>query len=200
MRIGIPHGVVTVLHRHHRGGLFGVAQRVHAGAPVRSRKSHDADREFAPPEGVVERRYRVLQRALRQFIVGDDEHAVHESAGNLVVAGQHAGKSRSASARDPHDGLQRSPDRIDHPFLGLVDGGEQHRSRRHHDGINVLDGQVRIVERTVHRLAHQPRLTDVGAPARVVRLADSDDSHMTAHVHTSSVTTQCVCMPMPPAA
>ena len=46
----------------------------------------------------------------------------------------------------------------------------------------------------------KPCLADVGTAAGMVRLADADNSDMTTHgAQTSSVKTQCDCMPTPPA-
>ena len=73
-----------VLDRNPRCGLLGVAQLVHACTPVGRGEAHDADRELPSPEGVVESGDRGLQCALRQLVVGHDEHAAGESTLDLV--------------------------------------------------------------------------------------------------------------------
>ena len=142
--------------RDHRGGLLGVAERLHARAPVCGREPHDADCEFAAPEGIVERRDRILQRAFGELVVGDDQDAIGEAARDLIVACQ------SAPARPVPPplvtrttGFSAAADRVDYPFLRLVDSGEQHRPGRDDDGVDVVDRELRIGERPVDRLAHQ---------------------------------------------
>ena len=140
-----------------------------------------------------------MQRAFGQFVVGYDQRAIGEPAGNLVISRQRAGKARTAAAGDAHHRLQLRADRVADPFLGLVDRPEQHRPAGDDDAVDVVDRQLGIGQRPVDRFAHQPGLADIGAATRMMRLADPNNSDMTSHGQTSSVKTQLFCMPTPPA-
>jgi hypothetical protein len=56
-------------------------------------------------------------------------------------------------------------------------------STTHFSGrVDIVHGQFRVRQRAVHRLADQPGLADIGAPPRMVGLADADYAYMSSHV------------------
>ena len=65
----------------------------------------DAYGELSTPKGIVECRNRVLQRALGEFVVGNDQDPIGQATGNLVIPGQRTHKTRAAAACHSHDRL-----------------------------------------------------------------------------------------------
>ena len=119
----------------------------------------------------------------------------------LVLAGLHVRRGDDAGrAADRAGGvhaehrLAHRAERVGQVELRLHDALEEVGRLADHDGVDVGQRHVRVVERAEHGLADEPAERDVVATRLVVGLADADDrAGFSAHASSSRMQTRFCC-------
>ena len=185
MRIRVPHGVLTVLDRHHATDVLGCPGPAHVGPDVGGEVAARSGQQ-----GCGERLgYRQCPHGVgvRLLLIGDREHPLVDARGDEVGGDEGGGApDRPCGVHPEHRLADRTKSRCQ-VDLGHHVALEHVRGLADHDGVDVRPGQVGVGQRHLGRLTDESGDGHVVPLGLVVGLPHSDDCTAFCH-HSPSKT------------